>query len=161
MTLPKVRPDPPMANDHGYIPRYVSPHGCLVGLRDRLQEWVDRMGRDRSLPWAGLGIVKDLEVVVQLLNLREFAEHLRVNGTPQEQAFAQDILADQETLEAVRQACDTAGYRDEPDPVRAVERLDDDSRLGDKLRNVLVDVGALEATDTETDLPALLRALLS
>lgn len=154
----KVRPDAPVANQHGYISTYVSPHGCLVGLRDRLQRWVDRCGRDRSLPWAGLGFINDLEAVVQLLNLREFAEHLRVNGTPEQQAFAADILADQETIEAVRMAVDTAGYRDEPDPVRAVEIMDDEARA---VRKVLIDCGALASDDEETNVPDLVRALLS
>lgn len=140
---------------------YQSPYGHASGLPGRLRQWIDRLGTDRTLPWVGLGLIRDLEVTLRLLNLQEFAEHLRVNGTPEQQAFADEILADQFTLEAVRQAVDTAGYRDEPDVVRAVERLDDDSRIADKLRHVFVEVGALDAKDTETDLVALLRALLS
>lgn len=161
MARPPVRPAPPEPTPGGYVPGYVSPHGHLAGLRDRLAKWVDRMGRDRSLPWVGLGLVNDLEVALQLLNLQEFAEWLRVNGPPEHRDFADDILSDQFTLEAVRDACDSAGYRDEPDVVRAIERLDDDSRIADKLRHVFVEVGALDAKDTETDLVALLRALLS
>ena len=140
---------------------YVSPYGRFEGLPERLQDWIARLGRDRSLPWAGLGLINDLEAVVKLLNLTEFAEWLRVNGPLDQQRFGDDILADQFTLEAVRDACDSAGYRDEPDVVRAVERLDVDSRAVDRLRNVLVEVGALDAADTQTDLAALLRALLS
>lgn len=140
---------------------YVSPYGNVEGLRQRLAEWVDRLGKDRSLPWVGLGLIRDLEVTVRLLNLTEFAEHLRVHGTPEQQGFANDILADQFTLEALRAACDHAGYPNEPDVVRAVERLEADSRIGDQMRHVFVEVGALEPNDTETDIVALLRALLS
>ena len=161
MTRPSVRPAPPEPTPGGYVPGYVSPHGHLSGLRDRLAKWVERMGRDRSLPWVGLGVVNDLEVTLQLLNLREFAEWLRVNGPPEQQGFAADILADQETLEAVRQAADMAGYRDEPDPVRVVERLDDEVRALDAMRAVLVEKGALANDDYDTPLPDLLRALLS
>ena len=102
MTLPSVRPDPPEPNQHGFTPSYVSPHGHLSGLRDRLKRTLARLGTDRSLPWVGLGLVKDLEVILQLLNLQEFAEWLRVNGPPEHRGFADDILADQFTLEAVR-----------------------------------------------------------
>ena len=161
MTLPSVRPAPPDPTPEGYVPRYVSPHGHVSGLRDRLAAMIPRLGQDKSLPWVGLGLVQDLEIVVQLLNLQEFAEWLRVNGTPEQQPFAEDILADQFTLEAVRQACDTAGLRDEHDVVRAVEKLDLDSRVVERMRSVLVESGALEPDDTQTDMADLLRALLS
>lgn len=165
MTLPSVRPATPEPNQHGYVSSHVSPHGHLSGVRERLRRWIDRMGRDRSLPWVGLGFVKDLEVILQLLNLQEFAEWLRVNGPPEHRGFADDILADQFTLEAVRGAVDTAGYREVVDPVKAVELLDEENRAneatGKALRQVLVDTGALADDDYETSLPDLLRALLS
>lgn len=161
MTLPSVRPAPAEANQHGYTPSYVSPYGHLSGLRDRLKRTLARLGTDRSLPWVGLGLVNDLEVILQLLNLQEFAEWLRVNGPPEHRAFADDILADQFTLEAVRQAVDTAGQRDEPDPVKAVENLHDELGTFDAMRRVLVETGALADDDHDTPLPDLLRALLS
>lgn len=161
MTLPSVRPAPPEANQHGYTPPYVSPYGHLSGLRHRLRRALDRLGTDRSLPWVGLGLVNDLEVTLQLLNLQEFAEWLRVSGPPEHRAFADDILADQFTLEAVRDACDSAGQRNEPDPVKAVENLQAELGAYDDMRRVLVDTGALADDDTETPLPDLLRALLS
>ena len=161
MTLPPVRPSPPEMTPGGYMPRYVSPHGHLSGLRERLRSRIDRLGTDKTLPWVGLGLIDDLECVMKLLNLREFAEWLRVNGPPDQRDFADDILADQETLEAARQAVDTAGYRSEPDVVRAIEKLDDETRQLDRVRTVLVEFGAIEPTDTDTDFPALIRALLS
>lgn len=160
----QMRDDPPTPNDHGYVsaPRPTKRQfGTVIGLPQRMAAWVDRMGKDRSLPWVGLGIIKDMEMAVQLLNLREFAEWLRTKGDPEHQGFADDILADQETLDAVRDACNTAGYRDEPDVVRAVELLDDEVRKVDAVRQVLIDTGALAKDDTETDVPSLLRALLS
>lgn len=161
MTLPSVRPALPEANQHGYTSSYVSPYGHLSGLRERLARTLDRLGRDRSLPWVGLGLVNDLEVTLQLLNLQEFAEWLRVNGSPEHQHFAADILADQFTLEAVRDACDSAGQKNEPDPVKAVENLHGELTAYDDMRKVLVDTGALADDDYETPLPDLLRALLS
>ena len=161
MTLPSVRPDPPEPNQHGFTPSYVSPHGHLSGLRDRLKRTLARLGTDRSLPWVGLGLVKDLEVILQLLNLQEFAEWLRVNGPPEHRGFADDILADQFTLEAVRDACDSAGQKNEDDPVKAVENLHAELGAYDGMRKVLVDTGALADDDYETPLPDLLRALLS
>lgn len=158
--MPSVRPAAPVANDHGYIPRYVSPHGHLVGLRGRLQRWVERMGTDRSLPWVGLGLVADLEVLMRLLNLREFAEWLKVHGPAEHQAFADDILRDQETIEAVHDALKHAGH-EVSDPVQGVEALDDEVRQVDAIRQVLVDTGALAADDQDTKLPDLLRALLA
>ena len=137
---------------------YASPYGQLRGLPQRLAQWRARLGTDRTLPWVGTGLIADLEATMRLLNLREFADHLRVNGTPEQQAFAADILADQDTLEAVRQAVDTAGKRDVPDPVRAIEIMDDEQRA---VRRVLIECGALAADDEDTDVAGLVRALLS
>lgn len=160
MTLPPVRPPAPKTNEHGYTSGYVSPHGHLAGLRERLLRWCDRLGRDRSLPWAGLGIVNDLEVVVQLLNMREFAEWLRTNGDPAHARFADEIIEAQDALA-------DAGYQ-APALADNVQGLDDENRqneaqamvLGD-VRQVLVEYGALASDDRETPLPDLLRALLS
>lgn len=140
---------------------YVSPYGQPAGLAARLRQWIERLGGDKTLPWVGLGLIRDLEVTLQLLNLQEFAEWLRVNGPPEHQHFADDILADQFTLEAVRDACDVAGFRDEPDPVKAVEKATEELRAFDAMRRVLVDTGALADDDRDTSLPDLLRALLS
>lgn len=159
----KLRDDPPEPNDHGYVskPRPAHhQHGTVIGLPQRLAAWIDRMGKDRSLPWAGLGIIKDMETAVQLLNLREFAEWLRTKGDPEHQGFADDILADQETIEAVHDALKHAGH-DVTDPVQGVEALDDEVRKVDAVRQVLIDTGALSKDDTDTDMVALLRALLS
>jgi hypothetical protein len=160
VTLPSVRPAPPEANQHGYTPSYVSPHGHLSGLRERLARTLDRLGRDRSLPWVGLGLVNDLEVTLQLLNLQEFAEWLRVNGPPEHRGFADDILADQFTLEAVRDALKHAGHEVD-DPVQGVEGLQAELATYDAMRRVLVETGALADDDRDTPLPDLLRALLS
>jgi hypothetical protein len=159
----KMRDDPPVPNDHGYVsaPRLTKHQfGTVIGLPQRLAAWCDRMGKDRSLPWAGLGIIKDLETAMQLLNLTEFAEWLRTKGDPAYQHFGDDILADQETIEAVHQALHTAGH-DQHDPVAGVEALDREVRSVDAIRQVLIDTGALAKDDTETALPDLLRALLS
>ncbi len=160
MTLPSVRPAPPEANQHGYTPSYVSPHGHLSGLRERLARTLDRLGRDRSLPWVGLGLVNDLEVTLQLLNMREFAEWLRTQGDPAHQRFGDEILEAQGIL-------DGAGYAT-PSLVANVDGLDDENRENDAkalvladVRQVLVQAGALASDDHDTPLPDLVRALLS
>lgn len=144
-------------------PRYASPYGKAAGLADRLAMWRDRLATDRTVTWFGTGLIADLELAMRLLDLREYAEWLKLHGPPEHQAFADDILSDQDTVDSVRQAVDTAGYRHVSDPVKAVEMLDEESR-GERIadvRKVLVDMGALAADDLETNLPDLLRALLS
>lgn len=160
MTLPPVRPAPPETTPLGYTPSYVSPHGHLEGLRARLAGHIDRLGRDKTLPWVGLGIIRDLEVTVQLLNMREFAEWLRTQGDPAHQRFGDEILEAQGIL-------DGAGYAT-PSLVANVDGLDDENRENDAkalvladVRQVLVSTGALASDDHETPLPALVRALLS
>lgn len=158
--MPSVRPAAPKPNEHGYTSNYVTPSGHLEGLRGRLARWVERMGTDRSLPWVGLGLVRDLEVVMRLLNLREFAEWLKLHGPPEHQEFADDILRDQETIEAVHDALKHAGH-EVIDPVAGVEALDGEVRQVDAIRQVLVETGALAADDQDTPIPDLLRALLA
>ena len=140
---------------------YESPFGKPRGLVGRLADWADRMGKDRSLPWAGLGIIEDLRLMVQVLDKREWLEAMRLSDDPDAQRFARELLADNETVEAAEGAAYNAHHvSDEAadDPVRAIEELD--ARLV-RIRGVLVSTGALADDDTETDLADLLRALLS
>lgn len=153
-------------------------YGKLPGLRARLVDWHDRLRKSGSgIPaigdaaagsfWGGL--IADLGAVMQILNLREFAEHLRVNGDETQRRFAGEILAADETLEAVQCAADRAdaleGVEQGTDPVRVIELLDEKARAAtcdyDAVRRVLVDVGALGADDTDTPVADLVRALLS
>lgn len=151
---------------------YESPHGKAPGLVARLLGWVDRMGTDRNLPWAGLGIIGDIKLAAQILNSREFLENLRTHGTPDEAEWAQILLADLDTLEAVESAVYTAGSRRDlgpdgqwTDPPRAIEILAEQATEAERdyraVRDVLVSTGALSADDTETPVADLVRALLS
>lgn len=45
-----------------------SEYGNRDGLADRLSLWADRLGRDKTLPWIGLGIVADLITAAAVLN---------------------------------------------------------------------------------------------
>jgi hypothetical protein len=36
-------------------------YGAREGLADRLTEWTERLGKDKYLPWVGLGLVADLK----------------------------------------------------------------------------------------------------
>lgn len=145
-------------------PGYVSPYGKPAGLQQRLAEWAERMGRDRSLPWAGLGIIGDLTLAAKILNLREFAEHLRVNGTPEQRQWADEILRNEETLEGVTQALSDGGLRNY-DQVAGVETLNrerDEARARLRaVRAVLEQAGVVDDATPDADLPDLLRALLA
>ncbi len=150
-------------------PPYVSPFGKPAGLPQRLLDACAALGKGRELPWIGTGVIEDLKLAAKILNLTEFAEHLRVNGTPEQQAFADEILADQETLEAAADAGSRIkaeiGVDHSPDdPVDAIETLDkvacaaqEDNRA---VRRVLVQIGALEDGDDETPTAGLVKALL-
>lgn len=159
----KMRDEPPQPNEHGYAskPRpTMRQFGTVVGLQQRLVDHIRRLGTDRTLPWVGLGLINDLEIAVQLLNLKEFAEWLRTKGDPAHASFADEISDAYDALA-------DAGYAT-PSLASNVAGLDDENRQNeakamqlDDLRGVLVATGALAADDRETDLPALLRALLS
>lgn len=43
-------------------------YGAREGLPDRLDAWVKRLGEDRSLPWAGLGLIADLKTAAAMLS---------------------------------------------------------------------------------------------
>lgn len=36
-------------------------------LLDRMEGWAQRLKQDRSLPWVGMGLIKDLELVIEHL----------------------------------------------------------------------------------------------
>lgn len=46
---------------------YKSKYGARDGLADRLEDWVRRLGTDRSLPWAGTGLLADLQTAADVL----------------------------------------------------------------------------------------------
>lgn len=119
----------------------------------------------------------------QILTLTEFAERLRINGTTEEQRFAKEILDNEDDLDAAYQAALAAqaylGDTALNDPVAVVEEFHRrveaaakeireltkqvavEQRRHRDLRMIFVEVGAITDDDTESDLPALLRALLS
>lgn len=143
---------------------YISPHGKLPGLTDRLAAWADRFGTDRTLPWAGLGIIEDLKLAAQLLNLREFAEWVRVNGKPEHRQWADDILRLDETSDAVEGALSKAGLvnYDPPAAVELLERERDDARARVRsIRLVLERLGLVNDDTLDADLPDLLGMLLA
>lgn len=49
---------------------YVSPYGKPDGITDRLKKWADDLGKDRTFPWAGLGLIADLQTAAALLEGR-------------------------------------------------------------------------------------------
>lgn len=148
---------------------YVSPYGKPAGLARRLAEWADRMGTDRSLPWAGTGIIEDLKLAAAALNKREWLEAIRLSDDPEAQRFAAEALDDDETYEAANDAAaHVTGLPDEPhalEPVETIEKLDarvvELQRQVRGLRDVLEQSGVVDDETPDDDLPAILRALLS
>lgn len=46
---------------------YESPYGKRLGLRERIADWVEQLGTDKTLPWVGLGLIADLRLVAEVL----------------------------------------------------------------------------------------------
>jgi hypothetical protein len=146
----------------GTSPGYVSPYGKIAGLAERLAKFRQRLCTDRSLPWQGTGLIADLEVVVRLLNVQEFVDDLRVHGDEEQARWAAELLeiiedADEHErlIEEIEQAVPVAAGQEYGAAIAEA------AALGDRMRAVLVEVGALAENDTETDPVAMLRALLS
>ena len=133
---------------------YRSPYGQWSGLIERLGGWAQRMSTDRTLPWAGTGIIKDIELAMRFLNAREFLEHLRVHGPDDQRAFAADAIEALDTTEAAESAVYNADFN-LGKAARAA------TAENEEVRELLVSLGALADDDTETAIPDLLRALLS
>lgn len=57
---------------------YKSQYGEEEGLRDRLEQWAERMSMDKNLPWAGLGVIADLKAAVLYMDTVE-----GIMGAPQ------------------------------------------------------------------------------
>ncbi len=47
---------------------YQSEFGRLTGLRARIDDWMERLSMDKNLPWAGLGLIDDLEAVGRFMD---------------------------------------------------------------------------------------------
>lgn len=45
------------------LPKY----GSREGLTDRLDDWIERMCKDKSLPWMGMGLIADMKIAVAVL----------------------------------------------------------------------------------------------
>lgn len=137
-------------------------------LADRLARWAQALRpiwmfpRDHEA--LQRNIIYDLEVAVRILNLPEFAEWLRTHGDDTQSRFGAEMLevidrdeANETHLENIEDAigAETGG---------ALERAGELSRQAEEarqIRQVLEETGALAADDTDTDVPALVRALLS
>jgi len=146
----------------------MSDYGKITGLADRLESFRAKLCQPGSgLPYYG-GLIADLEVVLRFLNASEFAEWLRVHGDSEQARFADEILAaldasdDYERLRGdLEEAVFEQTMGDYPDPLDAVEDIKRQAALSRRMRDVLEECGALVPGDTATDIPALLRALLS
>jgi hypothetical protein len=155
---------------------YASPYGRPLGLRARLARHRANLS-DRSYPWHGMGLIADVELIMRFLDKREWLESLRTNPDPDAQRFADELLADTETLDAVQlaangvrtpiaaNAADAAHRAPTYDPVATVEQLDEaaQSALGAyrQVRTVLEQAGVADDATTDEELPGLIRALLA
>lgn len=127
-------------------------------LPQRLAYWVERIKFDKALPWAGLGLLADLEAVMRLLSLQEFADWLRVHPDPDLQQWARAVQTAADERDSICEAIDTSLPDVAGDYEGDVEAA---GKFMTDVRGVLVECGALAADDTATDVPGLLRALLA
>lgn len=139
---------------------YESPYGKPRGLARRLRAAAAEMGTNRSL-WRGLGIIEDLTLSASILNNREWLERLRTSNDPLAQQFATELLDEVDDLQAITAATEAAQAIDEDDPATAITALDGMAQNYQAVRDLLVDLGAIDPDDEETPVVDLLRALLS
>lgn len=144
---------------------YISPFGKPRGLASRLADMAGRMGTDRNLPWAGLGIIEDLKLAASILCKREWLEALRLSDDPDAQRFAAEALEDIDELETVETAAASVqGLLDEPHAlpgVETIEKLDDKAVALSKIRAVLYEIGVADKATTDDEMADFIRALLS
>jgi hypothetical protein len=135
-----------------------------MSLAARIAARIERIKRDPSHPWVGLGIVRELEEIMQLLTLPEFAEWLRLHGG-EHAKWADEILAAHDTAtdhaELIDDIDDTVSVAVGQPYSEAIALAAADAATLHDVRAVLVERGALAADDRETELPDLIAALLS
>jgi len=143
---------------------YVRPFGQLPGLVRRLATWSAKLRAPIPNMPCPVGLIDDIEVVMRLLNAREFAEWLHQHGEGDASRFAADFLAaldEQEGEERlatdIERALPVANGQTYAD---AVDQAASKAIAYDAVRATLVNCGAM-ADDDDTDVPALIRALLS
>jgi hypothetical protein len=168
-------------------PPYVSPYGKLPGLTERLASLRRTLGQS-GYRFVGTGPIADLELAMRLLNLKEYAEWMIAHGSPEQVEWGKEIIEHQGAVEllgggpqpareieeliagekaltrleeAIKDATNGEFGTDIADLVQAVETLAEESKEGAAIRQVLIDVGALAVGDPDTDVAALVRALLS
>ena len=156
---------------------YVSPYGKPRGLRERLAQHRARLS-DRQYPWHGTGLIDDMELIMAILDKREWLEAMRLSDDPDAQRFAAELLDDDETNEAVQSAADqvrtkipdvnteTTPYRAPSyDPVATIEHLDEAAAKAQaavaSMRRTLEQAGVVDDETPDDMLPAMLQALLS
>lgn len=147
---------------------YASPYGSPVGLRARLVKHRAALGAKHH-PWLGLGLVADLDLIMQFLDKHEWLEAMRTGSDPKLAEFATDLQRDQETLDAAYDAAEHARALptdvDTLDPVAVIEHLDAEAdkheAFGRRVRDTLEQLGIVDADTPDEDIPALLTALLA
>lgn len=147
-----TRPEPPAPDES---PSLV---GRLVRLL-RLLRPIHTYSGGVEYPRSGL---YDLELTVQLLSLPEFADWLRVHGDATQSRFAVEIHDAADGAERYESLTAEIEKLVEVPPGETYgDAIEGAIKLGERMREVLEEVGALEPGDTKTDPAALLRALLS
>lgn len=149
-------------------PGYVSPYGQPRGLRARLAQHRANLS-DRSYPWHGLGLIADVELIMQILNKREWLKAMHRSDDPAAQRFAAELLADDETLDAAWNAAEHAKAlpkgTDTLDPVAVTEALDAEAvaaqRIVRAVRAGLERAGLADENTPDEMLADLLGVLLA
>jgi hypothetical protein len=132
-------------------------YGSIGGLPQRIADWVGRMKYDKTLPWAGLGVVDDMEAVVRLLSLKEFGEFLHTHSDPELQRWGVEVLAAHGDRKILLATIDQ--HLPEGDSATDAVRIAGETITD--VRAALERCGALTPGDTSTPIGPLLAMLLA
>ena len=157
---------------------YQSPYGRPSGLRERLAAHRNNLSSTRY-PWQGTGIIADLELLMQILDKREWLQAMLRSDDPDAQRFAAELLDDDETNEAMQLAAEQVATKVDAnstaapplyrrasyDPVATIEQLDEAAQEAQRqvraIRDVMQRAGAIDDETSDDDLPVFLQVLLS
>lgn len=143
---------------------YQSGYGKLPGLVSRLRQFRDRLGQ-HDMPWFGMGLIADLELIMQLLTLDEYKDWLRTSGPEEHREFADEIdrlQLEVETVDDVAAHVEGLPAEEHALPgVETIEKLDERAKVTQGVRDLLSELGIADDQTTDDELVPLLRALLS
>lgn len=139
-------------------------YGEIEGLPGRIAYWHERVCTDKSLPWVGLGLIHDLEAVLRLLSLPEFADWLATHPDDDLQRWAAEV---RDAVEARTAHAELVEAVDTQLPAGGMSYVGDVQAAGKEVaelaavRAFLVGQGVLSEGDTTTPVADVLGLLFA